>query len=93
LERVREIEAQIQQRRHRDDSSIAPTREELPELAADLESLWNDPQADARLKKRDIRTLIRDIIVDVDAQAGACGEATRKKRAGGISDRPRLNGT
>jgi hypothetical protein len=39
-------------------------------LAADLESLWNDAEADARLKKRVIRTLIRDIIVDVDAQAG-----------------------
>ncbi len=70
LERVREIEAQIQQHRDRDGSSIAPTREEFANLAADLESVWNDPEADARLKKRVIRTLIRDIIVDVDAQAG-----------------------
>ena len=70
LQRVREIEAQIEQHRDRQGPSAAPTREEFAELAADLESLWNEPVADARLKKRVIRTLIRDIIVDVDAQAG-----------------------
>ena len=70
LQRVREIEAQIEQHRDRQGPSAAPTREEFAELAADLESLWNEPGADARLKKRVIRTLIRDVIVDVDAQAG-----------------------
>jgi hypothetical protein len=70
LQRVREIEAQMEQHRDRDGPSITPTREEFAELAADLESLWNEQGADARLKKRVIRTLIRDIIVDVDAQAG-----------------------
>src|SRR5207344_865814 len=66
----REIEAQIEQHRDRQSPSAAPTREEFAELAADLESLWNEQVADARLKKRVIRTLIRDVIVDVDAQAG-----------------------
>lgn len=70
LQRVREIEARIQQHRDREDTSIAPTREEFADLAADLESLWNDPEADTRLKKRVIRSLIHDIVVDVDAQAG-----------------------
>jgi hypothetical protein len=70
LQRVRESEAQIRQHRDRQGPSIAPTREEFADLATDLESLWNDPEADARLKKRAIRTLLRDIIVDVDAQAG-----------------------
>ena len=59
-----------QQHRDRQGQAAAPTREEFAELAADLEAVWNDPAADARLKKRVIRTLIRDIIVDVDAQAG-----------------------
>jgi len=70
LQRVREIEAQIEQHRDRQGPSAAPTREEFAELAAGLESLWNEQMADAQLKKRVIRTLIRDIIVDVDAQAG-----------------------
>jgi len=70
LQRVREIEARIQQHRDREGTSIAPTHEEFADLAADLESLWNNPNADARLKKRVIRTLIHDIVVDVDAQAG-----------------------
>jgi DNA invertase Pin-like site-specific DNA recombinase len=69
LQRVREIELQIHQHASRQDHA-APTREEFTDLAGDLEALWNDPQSDARLKKRVIRTLIRDIIVDVDAAAG-----------------------
>jgi hypothetical protein len=70
LQRVREIEAQIQQHQDRQGPLTMPRREEFAELAADLESLWNDAETDARLKKRIIRTLIRDIIVDVDSQAG-----------------------
>jgi hypothetical protein len=60
----------ILQHRDREGTSAAPTREEFADLAADLESLWNDSNTDARLKKRIIRTLIHDIVVDVDAQAG-----------------------
>jgi DNA invertase Pin-like site-specific DNA recombinase len=70
LQRVREIEQQIEQHVNRQDQTMAPTREEFADLATDLEALWNDPQADARLKKRIVRTLIRDVIVDVDSQAG-----------------------
>jgi hypothetical protein len=39
-------------------------------LSSTLEALWNDAQTDVRLKKRVIRTLIHDIIVDVNAHAG-----------------------
>jgi len=38
-------------------------------LAQDLESLWNDPQSDAALKKRIVRTLIHEVIVDLDHDA------------------------
>ena len=31
--------------------------------------MWRDPETDARLKKRILRTLIRDIIVDIDDRA------------------------
>ena len=46
-----------------------PQPEEFAELAGDLEAVWNDEQTDARLKKRILRSLIRDIVVDVDAAA------------------------
>jgi DNA invertase Pin-like site-specific DNA recombinase len=70
LQRVREIESQVQQYLERRGQSAVPTREEFADLAADLESLWHGAETDARLKKRIIRTLIRDVVVDVDAQAG-----------------------
>lgn len=43
--------------------------EALRALAADLPSVWHDPRADARLKKRIVRTLIEEIVVDVDDEA------------------------
>jgi DNA invertase Pin-like site-specific DNA recombinase len=70
LQRVREVEAQIEQHHRRQDQAAAPTQEEFADLAADLEEVWNDEHTDLRLKKRVLRSLIRDIIVDVDAAAG-----------------------
>ena len=69
LQRVHEIESQIRQHRDRQGPSALATREGFADLAADLESLWHDPGTDERLKKRVIRTLIRDVVVDVDAPA------------------------
>jgi len=69
LQRVREVEAQIEQHHQRQGQTTTPTAEEFVELAADLEAIWSDDQTDARLKKRILRSLIRDIIVDVDAPA------------------------
>src|SRR5262249_6212766 len=47
-----------------------PTREELEGLAAEPEAVWADPDSDARLKKRAVRTLVHEVIADVDAAAG-----------------------
>lgn len=69
LQRVQEIERQIHQHVDRHEPVMA-TREEFAELAGDLETLWHDPETDARLKKRIIRTLIQDIRVDVNSEAG-----------------------
>ena len=38
-------------------------------LASDLPSVWLDPRTDARLKKRIVRTLIEELLVDVDDDA------------------------
>ena len=38
-------------------------------LASDLKTVWADPATDARLKKRLVRTLIHEVIADVEPQA------------------------
>jgi hypothetical protein len=47
-----------------------PTRAEFEALAARLETVWHDPGTDVRLKKRIVRTLLREVLVDVDSTAG-----------------------
>jgi DNA invertase Pin-like site-specific DNA recombinase len=70
LQRVDEIDARIQQHLQQQPLTVAPTREEFENLAADLEGVWNDPHADVRVKKRVVRTLIQEVVVDVDAAVG-----------------------
>jgi DNA invertase Pin-like site-specific DNA recombinase len=70
LERVQEIERRIEQHVQGQGKVTIPTREELEGLAADLESVWNHPDADSRLKKRIVRALIHEIVVDVDREVG-----------------------
>ena len=38
-------------------------------LAADLKSVWTAPSTDARLKKRIVRTVIHEVIADIDQAA------------------------
>jgi DNA invertase Pin-like site-specific DNA recombinase len=68
LSRVRDVEAQIERHQTRHDRAPAPSAQDFHDLAANLEAVWSDPEADARLKKRILRSLIRDIIVDIDDQ-------------------------
>ena len=39
-------------------------------LARDLETAWNAPQTDMRVRQRLLRTLIEDIVADIDAETG-----------------------
>jgi Recombinase/Recombinase zinc beta ribbon domain len=69
LARVTEVEAKIA-----DHDAITPSRAEaspliLTTLAGDLRAIWTAPTTDARLKKRIVRTLIREVIADIDAEA------------------------
>jgi hypothetical protein len=70
LQRVREIEARIDQHVQGRNQVVVPSREEFENLAADLEAVWRSPHADLRLKKRLVRTLIQEIVVDVNPEAG-----------------------
>jgi hypothetical protein len=50
---------------------VAPaTLEEFENLAGELEAVWNHPESDARLKKRIVRALIEEVVVDVNAEGG-----------------------
>ena len=70
LQRVQEIELRIEQHIQVQGKTTTPTREEFEDLAAKLEAVWNCPDADIRLKKRIVRTLIHEVVVDVDPSAG-----------------------
>ena len=69
LQRVKEIERQIEQHVHGQQKTTTATREEFEELASKLETVWNCTDTDIRLKKRIVRTLIHEVVVDVDAEA------------------------
>ena len=46
-----------------------PDQPSLMRLAADLESVWHAPGTDLRIKQRIVRTLIEEIVVDIDQSA------------------------
>jgi DNA invertase Pin-like site-specific DNA recombinase len=69
LERVREIEQRIEQHLGAHAAEPAPSAEEFSSLAERLEELWHSPDTDARLRKRVVRSLIHEIIVDLDPVA------------------------
>ena len=69
LARVAKIEAKIA-----GHDAVAPSRVEagpltFTTLAGDLRAVWTASTTDARLKKRIVRTLIREVIADIDAEA------------------------
>ncbi len=70
LHRVRDIELRIAEQNPTPECAPKYSRADFEQLAADLESVWNHPQADARLKKRIVRTLIHEAVVDIDPHAG-----------------------
>jgi DNA invertase Pin-like site-specific DNA recombinase len=70
LERSRELENRLEKENERRRQLVPPSKETFADLAEDFERVWNDPQTDVRLKKRLARTLIEEIIIDVDSEAG-----------------------
>src|ERR1700724_2789507 len=56
------------------DAATMPRLEAAPlslgALADNLKTVWSAPTTDARLKKRIVRTVIREVIADIDAEAG-----------------------
>ena len=69
LQRVREIENRIQAATAEEQHTV-PTPAEFAGLAEQLDQIWNDPRSDASLKKRIVRTLIQEVVADVESSAG-----------------------
>ncbi|WP_242121975.1 recombinase family protein [Sphingomonas lacusdianchii] len=69
LTRVSEVEARITAHDASMPQPASTSLKEIDGLAADLKAVWKDPQTDARLKKRIVRTLIQEVIDDIDGDA------------------------
>jgi hypothetical protein len=69
LKGVRDIEERIAQHRGQAHDDPPPTIEEFEGLAEQLEEIWELDDPDARLRKRIVRALIHEVIVDVDKAA------------------------
>ncbi|WP_404294813.1 recombinase family protein (plasmid) [Microvirga sp. RSM25] len=68
LARVAEVESKIAAHEAAAvPSAVAP--EALGDLAENLKTVWSAPTTDARLKKRIVRTLIHEVIADIDDAA------------------------
>lgn len=69
LARVSEIETRIAAHDGATPQPSSLSATDLSSLAADLATVWSAPTTDARLKKRIVRTLIHEVIADIDAEA------------------------
>jgi DNA invertase Pin-like site-specific DNA recombinase len=70
LQHVHEIEQRIHQHSDTTEETLPGTGQELHQLANQLEDIWTDAGTSARLKKRIVRTLIEEVLVDVDGSQG-----------------------
>ena len=71
LRRLQDVEQRIDQHNRQRATFVRPTREDFENLAGELESVWNSPETDVRVKKRIVRALIHEVIADVDPEQGA----------------------
>ena len=69
LARQAEVETKIAAHDTASASSHEATPVSFAGLAEDLQTVWHAPTTDARLKKRIVRTLIREVIADIDTEA------------------------
>ncbi len=67
LARVAEVEAKIATHDAATPAPRGPVA--LDAMAGDLKSVWRAPTTDARLKKRIVRSVIHEIVADIDAEA------------------------
>ena len=69
LSRLGEVEQRVEREEKRAREKLPVDAETLRGLAGELEAAWSDVDADSRLKKRIVRTLIAEVLVDIDQDA------------------------
>lgn len=69
LQRVQEIEHKFAQHDTASPDGTPLLAEDLAVLGANLERVWFAPATDARLKKRIVRTVIQEVVADLDDDA------------------------
>jgi DNA invertase Pin-like site-specific DNA recombinase len=69
LERVSNLQERIDAHDREVSAPTSATPDDFVSLAGDLKTIWADPSTDARLKKRIVRTLIHEVIADIEPQA------------------------
>jgi len=70
LEKVRLLDERVANERARKAVEPVADKAGLLKLAQDLDAVWSAPCTDVRLRKRIIRTLVEEIVVDVHQRAG-----------------------
>jgi len=69
LARVGEIEIRIAEHNASTPGPSLLSPAHVTALATDLKAVWSAPTTDARLKKRIVRTVIHEVVADIDAEA------------------------
>lgn len=69
LVKVEELERRVVDEHKCLEKESVPFEDGIMALAEDLPRVWKDPQTDVRLKKRIVRALIEEVVVDVDEES------------------------
>jgi DNA invertase Pin-like site-specific DNA recombinase len=70
LQKVERLECRIAEMRKQREHETTIPWDHLSRLAGRLAEVWKSPHVDVRLKKRLARTLIAEVLVDLDASSG-----------------------
>ena len=70
LVEVAELESRLNAQRHSEQPLTEPQRERLATLGADLHTLWNEASTSMELKKRVLRAVINEVMVDINHDSG-----------------------
>lgn len=70
LERVTNLQERIAAHDRQRPAPTSTTPDDFESLATDLKTVWADAAIDARLKKRIVRTLLHEVIADIEPSAG-----------------------
>jgi hypothetical protein len=82
LEKEHQLEGRVEKAYAQRRQTIPHDSAIFENLAANLDTVWNHPKTDVRLKKRIVRALIDEVLVDVNSNAGETSLVIRWK--GGV---------